>query len=192
MILFMALPEYEPRKTPVTAALRAHWEHFDRVLEQAKRIMARLATLAPDELETELYILDNFFTEGVQEHLDSETRALFAVADSFESDELPITTTLRAENTRLRELTATFHRQIQAPEHDLAALTKTGNNLLLIMQAHLHKEEAILFPYLDARLRATEVDELLVRPMLDHIYDIGPARQHTQAHHTVRFRRPAA
>ena len=191
MILFMALPEHEPRQEPATAVLRAHWGHFARVLEQAKHIIARLATLPPQELDTELYILDNFFLEGVGEHLDSETRALFAVADRFEADELPLTTTLRKENTRLRKLMTTFHRQTQCPEKDIAAIMRTGNSLLRVMQAHLREEEAVLFPYLDARLSDTEVEEMLVRPMLDHIYETDPAVHHVETHRHVRFRRPS-
>ena len=190
MILFMALPDYEPMKKPVTAALRAHWGHFVRVLAQAQHILTRLPKLPPEELETELYILDNFFTEGVLEHLDSETRALFSVADRFEPDELPITTALRLENACLHELTAIFHRQIQRQEKDLATIQGIGDNLLHIMQAHLREEEAVLFPYLDTRLSESEVEELLVRPMLDHIYDTDPAHHHLSAHLNIRFRRP--
>ena len=115
--------------------------------------------LQPEELETELYILDNFFMEGVMEHLDAEMRALFLVAEQLEPNELPLTTTLRKENTRLRALTTTFLTAGQVPgKRPCGEIMGVGNLLLCIIHAHLLEEEALLFPFLDARLNERDVE----------------------------------
>ena len=190
MIYSMTLPAHEAQNEPVTAVLSAHWEYFARVLVQAEHILTRLPELPPFELDTELYILDDFFLDGVGEHLTAETHALFAAAEQFSTEDVPITAMLRQENAHLRELIMTFHRQRLAPDRNITALQHTGHTLLQVMQAHLREESAVLFSYLDARLSESEVEELLVRPMLDHIYPCDPVVPRIPAHRLVRFRRP--
>ncbi len=170
MIFFMALPEYAPKKHPVTTALRAHWDHLARVLSQAGKILARLPEIPQSELHTELYFLDDFFFDGLKEHLEAETKGLFRVAEELKTDDAPITARLREENARLRELVGQFHRLSQPIEKDIPALQQTGQQLLHLMQGHLEMEITVLFPYLDARLSDEEVERKLVRPMLDHNY----------------------
>lgn len=187
----MALPEYAPRGRAATVSLRAHWDHLSKALTQAGKLLARLTTMAPDALQTDLYILEEFLFDGLMNHLDAELRALFPVADSYEQSDLPLTAMLREENARLHEMALTLYRQMRLPEQDLPAFQRAGQELLQHMQGHLQEEEAILFPYLDAHMSEREVEELLARPMRDHTYGIGPTDHHVSSHHMSRFHRPS-
>ncbi len=189
----MTLPAHEAQNEPVTAVLSAHWEYFARVLVQAEQhILTRLPAAAVRVGHGVIHprrFLPRPPAPG--EHLTAETHALFAAAEQFSTEDVPITAMLRQENAHLRELIMTFHRQRLAPDRNITALQHTGHTLLQVMQAHLREESAVLFSYLDARLSESEVEELRARPMLDHIYPCDPVVPRIPAHRLVRFRRPA-
>lgn len=189
-MLFASLPAEQPTEALPTAPLRAHLQHLRNAVVQAEIELRLDRSRSTREHGVHFQLVERFLIDGLAAHLATEEAVLFPVCDSLQVDDLPLTTLPRREVGRLSGLIGAFHHLTQAPNFPHASLRNLAAEILRGVRAHLDQEEAVLLPFLDARMTAKDVLVRLVEPMHSHGGGIGPIDHHVSSHHMDKYHHP--
>lgn len=100
------------------------------------------------------------FRQGLLQHFEAEETLLFPAFEAKTGMTQGPTQVMRGEHTEMRDLLQTAHNALIA--QDSQQYSGEAETLLIMMQQHNVKEEHVLYPMCDQRLR-DETDALVTR-----------------------------
>lgn len=189
MVFFAALPSFWPEARLPSASLRLHLTHLLQALLQAERMLRTIHTFPTEKLDERIFMLDDFLVNGLLEHLHSEEHVLFPIVAAYRDGDIPLTAVFCQETREVEELVEEFHR-ITTEAFDLAELQRVGLAATHLARAHLDEEEAILLPFLDARMTPNEFEREVAHPMISHGYIDIPSEHHASSHYMQKYHHP--
>lgn len=138
------------RRHEVLHPLSHHHHHALVMALKLKRAGTTKSSLSPDEIRAELKA---FWEPGGLEHFREEEEILLPAYAQYASLELPEITEMLLEHVKIRSL---VNRVLKENEKNVLVMNELGH----LLEAHVRKEERVIFPMIEDALPEKEIQKL--------------------------------